>query len=222
MLLDLVENITLLITLCWLHGMIMRYLDESERLGKVFAGLLFGAVCIVGMEIPLVLTEGIIFDGRTAVLSMASFFGGPLVGAIAGSMAGLFRLWIGGIGVTPGLLNILVPVLMGLGFRHIHRRGWVPFNAVTLLIFSIVLQGFQVLNLALLPAEHFALFLEHALVPLITVLIPATLLLGLMLKDTRQQALARENLRQNEAYLRAIIEAVPDLSLVLDEDGCCR
>ncbi len=219
MLLDLVENITLLITLCWLHGMIMRYLDESERLGKVFAGLLFGAVCIVGMEIPLVLTEGIIFDGRTAVLSMASFFGGPLVGAIAGSMAGLFRLWIGGIGVTPGLLNILVPVLMGLGFRHIHRRGWVPFNAVTLLIFSIVLQGFQVLNLALLPAEHFALFLEHALVPLITVLIPATLLLGLMLKDTRQQALARENLRQNEAYLRAIIEAVPDLSLVLDEDG---
>jgi len=219
MLIDLIENITLLITLCWVHGMIMRYLDGRERLGMLCAGLLFGAVCIVGMQSPLVLTEGIIFDGRTAVLSMAAFFGGPLVGAIAGSMAGLFRLLVGGIGVIPGLLNILMPVLMGLGFRYLHRRGWIPFNAGTLLVFSIVLQGLQVLNLALLPAEHFALFLEHALVPLIVVLMPATLLLGLMLKDAQQQKLAREALHQSEAYLRAITEAVPDLALVLDEDG---
>jgi len=90
MFIDLIENLTLLITLCWLHGMTMRYLDGYEQLGKVCAGLLFGAVCIVGMNIPLVLTDGIIFDGRTVVLSMAAFFGGPVVGVIAGGMA-VFR-----------------------------------------------------------------------------------------------------------------------------------
>ena len=219
MFIDLIENITLLIALCWLHGMIMRYLDGYERLGKVCAGLLFGAVCIAGMEIPLVLTDGIIFDGRTVVLSMAAFFGGPLVGAIAGCMAGFFRLWLGGAGLAPGLLNILMPILMGLAFSYIHRRGWVPFNIGSLLVFGVVLQGLQVLNLALLPVDHFALFLEHALLPLVAVLIPATLLLGLLLRDVQLQRQAREALRQSEAYLRAITEAVPDLSLVLDEDG---
>ena len=219
MFIDLIENLTLLITLCWLHGMTMRYLDGYEQLGKVCAGLLFGAVCIVGMNIPLVLTDGIIFDGRTVVLSMAAFFGGPVVGVIAGGMAGLFRLWLGGIGVVPGMLNIVMPVLMGLAFSHMHRRGWVPFNVVSLLIFGVVLQGVQALNLALLPDHLFALFLEHALLPLAAVLVPAMLLLGLMLKDAEQQKLDREALRQSEAYLRAITEAVPDLSMVLDEDG---
>ena len=216
---DLIENITLLITLCWLHGMTMRYLDGYKRLGKVCAGLLFGVVCIAGMKTPLVLTDGIIFDGRTVVLSMAAFFGGPVVGVIAGGMAGLFRLWLGGVGVVPGLLNILMPILMGLTFSHMHRRGWVPFNPGSLLIFGIALQGMQVLNLALLPAHFFALFLEHALLPIAVVLIPATLLLALMLKDAEQQKLDREALRQSEAYLRAIVDAMPDLSLVLNEDG---
>ncbi len=50
MFIDLIENIALLITLCWMHGMIMRYLDGYEQLGKVCAGLLFGSVCIIGME----------------------------------------------------------------------------------------------------------------------------------------------------------------------------
>ena len=34
MLIDLVENATLLISLCWLHGMITRYLDENTLPGK--------------------------------------------------------------------------------------------------------------------------------------------------------------------------------------------
>ena len=219
MFLELIENITLLVTLCWMQGLITRYLEGNERLGTICSGLLFGAVCIVGMTHPLVLVEGLIFDGRTVVLSMAAFFGGPVVGAIAGGMAGLFRLWLGGVGTFPGLLNIAMPVLMGLAFRHLHRRGQVPFNAGSLLIFGLLLQGLQVLILTLLPSESFALVMEHALLPLVVVLLPATLLLGFLLQDAHQQALARETLRQNEAYLRALTEAVPDLSLVLDEDG---
>lgn len=219
MLLDLIQNIALLITLCWLHGMIMRYLGSHERLGKICGGILFGAVAIVAMQTPLVLVEGLIFDGRTVVLSMAAFFGGPLVGVIAGSMAGLFRLWIGGVGVVPGLLNILMPVLMGLGFRYLHRAGRVPVNAVSLLIFGTLVHLLTILNLTLLPASYFALVVEHALVPLSAVMPPAMVLLGLILNDIHQQKLDREALRHSEAYLRAITEAVPDLSLVLDENG---
>jgi diguanylate cyclase (GGDEF)-like protein/PAS domain S-box-containing protein len=219
MFLDLIQNLTLLITLCWLHGMLMRYVDGHIRLGKVCAGILFGTVCTVGMMLPVELEQGLIFDGRTVVLSMAALFGGPLVGVIAGGIAGLYRLWIGGIGVIPGLLNVLMPVLMGLAFYRLHQQRRVSLNAGSLLVFALMVQGLQILILKLLPESHFALFLERALWPMLAVLIPSTVLLGLVLRDVRQQTADREALRESEAYLRAIIEAAPDLTLVLDEDG---
>jgi len=219
MFLDLVENLTLLIALCWLHAMIMRYLDGYELPGKVCSGVLFGAVCIVGMMIPLELADGLIFDGRTVVLSMAAFFGGPLVAGIAGVMAGLFRLSLGGGGLMPGLLNVAMPVLMGLLFRYLYRHHRVPFNVLSLLIFSAGVHLLEVLILALLPADNYALFLEHALVPLLAVLIPAAVLLGLLLEDVEQQRQARNALRQSEAYLKAVTDAVPDVFMVLDEQG---
>ncbi len=219
MFLDLFENLTLLIALCWLHAMIMRYLDGYELPGKVCSGVLFGAVCIVGMMIPLELAEGLIFDGRTVVLSMAAFFGGPLVAGIAGVMAGLFRLSLGGVGLVPGLLNVAMPVLMGLLFRHLYRRHRIPFNVLSLLIFSAGVHLLEVLILALLPADNYALFLEHALVPLLAVLIPAAVLLGLLLEDVEQQRQARDALRQSEAYLKAVTDAMPDVFMVLDEQG---
>ncbi|MCC4259320.1 EAL domain-containing protein [Pseudomonas aestusnigri] len=219
MFLDLVENLTLLIALCWLHAMIMRYLDGYELPGKVCSGVLFGAVCIVGMMIPLELADGLIFDGRTVVLSMAAFFGGPLVAGIAGAMGGLFRLSLGGVGLAPGLLNVLMPVVMGLLFRYLNRHHRIPFNVFSLVLFSTLIHLLEVLNLALLPADNYALFLEHALVPLLAVLIPAAVLLGLLLEDVEQQRQARNALRQSEAYLKAVTDAVPDVFMVLDEQG---
>lgn len=219
MILELIKNVTLLITLCWMHGMLMRYLDGHKLLARVSAGLLYGLVCIIGMATPLTLAEGLIFDGRTVVLSMAAFFGGPWVGVIAGTLAAAFRWWLGGVGVVPGVLNVLMPVLMGLLYRHLHRRGKVPFNVQALLVFGVLVQALQVFNLTLLPADRFALFLQHGLLPVVCVLLPSTLLMGLLLRDIERQKMAREALEQSEAQLRAITEAVPDLSLVLDEEG---
>ena len=219
MFLDLLENLALLVTLCWLHGSIMRYVKGHDQFGKICAGFLFGIVCIVGMMNPLVLDKGLIFDGRTVVLSMSALFGGPWVGAIAGGIAGLYRFWIGGVGVVPGVLSVVMPVLMGLFFHYLHQLRRVPLNAISLLIFGGMVQGLQILILTLLPNEQFALFLDHVLWPLLVVLLPSTLLLGLLLRDVHQQKIDRESLRESEAYLRAITEAVPDLAVVLDEDG---
>lgn len=218
---DLALNICLLVTLCWVQGMLMRYLDESRMVSQISAGVLFGTVCIIGMMIPLKAFEGLIFDGRTVVLSMAAFFGGPWVGGIAGTIASAFRLWLGGIGTTPGILNTITPVLMGLGYRYAHQHWRLPFNLATLLVFGLLMQGLQILNLSLLPDEVFALIKDHVLMPLLIVLLPATILFGLLLKDVYQQKLNHQALLESESYLRAITDAVPDLSMVLDDEGRC-
>lgn len=219
MLLELIKNATLLVSLCWMHGLLARYLDERSTPGKLVSGLLFGAVCVIGMLVPLTLVPGLIFDARTVVLSMAAFFGGPLVGVIAGGMAGLYRLWLGGVGAMPGLLNVLMPVLLGLAYRHLHARGRAPFNLRWLLAFAVLVQVLQVLILSLLPADQFAVSRQYAVWPLFLVLVPSTVVLGFLLEDVRLQKRDREALRQSEAQLRAITDAVPDISIVLDEDG---
>lgn len=219
MFVDLVENLAMLVTLCWLHGTIMRYVKGHELFGKICAGFLYGVVCIVGMMNPLVLGNGLIFDGRSVVLSMSALFGGPWVGAIAGAIAGLYRFWIGGVGVVPGVLSVLMTVLMGLFFHYFHQHRRVPINAISLLIFGGMVQALQILIFTLLPREQFALFLDHALWPMLVVLLPSTLVLGLILRDVHQQKIDRDSLHESEAYLRAITDAVPDLAVVLDEDG---
>lgn len=219
MLLDLIENLALLMTLCWLHETILQNLKGHILLSKICAGALFGLVCIVGMMIPLVLAQGIIIDGRTVILSLSALFGGPLVGFIAGCIAGLYRLWVGGIGAIPGLLNILMSVLMGMAFHYLHQKRRIPLNTGSLLIFGGIVQVLQILNIRLLPEKIFATFVEYTLWPLVIVQLSSTLLLGLILRNIHQQKNDRDALYESEAYLRAITEAIPDIALVIDEEG---
>ncbi|KMN12401.1 hypothetical protein TU86_17385 [Pseudomonas weihenstephanensis] len=219
MLLDIIENLALLMTLCWLHETLIRNVKGHILLSKICTGALFGLVCIVGMMTPLVLAQGIIIDGRTVILSLSALFGGPLVGLIAGCIAGLYRFWVGGVGAIPGLLNILMSVLMGMAFHYLHQKRSIPLNALSLLIFGCIVQGLQILNIRLLSEKIFAIFVENALWPLVFVQLLSTLLLGLILRNIHQQKNDREALHESEAYLRAITEAMPDTAIVIDQGG---
>lgn len=216
---DLLINAMLLISLCWLHGVITFYSNANYLPKKILSGMLFGFVCILGMSMPLVLVDGLIFDGRAVVLSMSALFGGALVGLIAGSLAAIYRWWIGGVGHLTGILNILMPVILGLMYRYLRLSGRVHFSFLTLAVFSACLQILQLYIISFVPIEKFHLFINHGLVPFVIVNFSLTLLIGFMLRDNELKYISRQALLQSESQLRAISNAVPDVSLVLDEDG---
>src|SRR5690606_11964309 len=124
--------------------------------------------------------DGVIFDARTVVLSMAALFGGPIAAGIAGLIAGVYRLWVGGLGVWVGLINVLLPIVLGLGCRHFHRRGQIAVGSWQLLLFGLVLHGGVVASLLLLPAQLVAPTLEQVAVPMLLVLPTTVVLLGLL------------------------------------------
>lgn len=88
-----------------------------------------------------------------------------------------------------------------------------------MLLFGALVHLLLVLSLILLPRAYFSQALPLVAVPMFLVLTPATLLLGLLLQDLFQQARDRQALRESAARLRAVSEANPDLTLVLDEEG---
>lgn len=216
MIVSLINGVTLLLALCWLHAFITRRWNKHSPAIQLVLGLLFGAICVIGMLNPISPEPGIFFDGRNVVLSMAALFNGPLVATVAGLIAGIYRIWMGGSGTTLGLVEISLSILLGLCYRNFYLRGMLNIGPWQLWCLGVLM---QILSMLLLFAAQAALIQEQAPASLLLVMPIATIVLGLMLKDIDQRKKIELSLQLRESRLSAITEAIPDTLLVLDEDG---
>ncbi|MBS67852.1 MAG: histidine kinase [Pseudomonas sp.] len=218
-----VQNAVMLLALCWLLAFTTRSWNRSgQRSAQLLAGLWFGSACIIGMLMTSTGQTGIILDARTVVLSMAGLFGGPLVAAIAGTLAGAYRLWLGGPGVVPGIANILLPIAFGLTYGCAYRKRLLGIGFWQLLAFGLLLHLCAVALIALmLPSDLGTTAVREAALPALLTLPIATATLGVLLKDLLERDKIEQALRSSEARLRAIGQAIPDPLLVVDEDGHC-
>ncbi len=219
MVLQLTEGVAMLLALCFLHGANMRALKNWPWLGQIFSGLLFGSVCVLGMLNPVTLAPGVFFDARSVILSMAGLFGGPLVAALSTLIAMAWRLWAGGTGALVGVMVIMLSTLLGLGYRMARARGRLDVQPLTLMAFGLVLH-LGVLGLFQWLAPDMVQHINATLaLPLLLVFIPATALLGILLRDVENRQATERALIDSSARLRAIATALPDVLLVIDAQG---
>lgn len=216
MIISLINGATLLLALCWMHAFITRRWDKQSTAIQMVLGLLFGAICVISMLNAISPESGMYFDGRSVVLSMAALFNGPLVACIAGLIAAIYRIWVGGSGMAFGLVEIGLSILFGLFYRHYYLSGKITIGPWQLWFLGLLM---QVLVMLLLPAAQAASSQEQAAAPLLLIMPIATVVLGLMLKEIEQRKRTDFALQLSESRLRAITEALPDSLLVLDEDG---
>ncbi|MDP3229080.1 MAG: EAL domain-containing protein [Acidovorax sp.] len=219
MFIELVKGVALLLALCFLHGFNMRAWRQRPLVGQAFSGLIFGGICVVGMLTPVVLMPGVIFDARSVVLSMAGLFGGPLVAGIAATMAVMGRLWVGGAGVEVGLMVIALCTAMGLLYREGRARGRLGVEPLTLALFGLLLHTAVVGIFQLLPAEVVMRVNQTLTLPFLLTFTPATVVLGLLLRDVEARLATEQALKGTAARLHAITRAIPDVLLVLDSHG---
>lgn len=219
MTLDLVKTAALLLSLCLLQGISARLLIEYPRVARLSSGIIFGMICIVGMMMPIVMAPGFIIDGRTAVLSMAGFFGGPVVGFVAVTLAAAYRGWLGGTGALVGIATICASMLLGLAYRAVVDKGRAGRGLKPFLVFGLLVHVVSLLLFTLLPAEHLNRIVFELALPYLLVLTITTALLGAMLQAIEDHMRLERALATSESRLRAITHANPDLVMVLDEDG---
>ena len=72
----LIHNLALLVALSVVSGFVEHHWRDTPR-GSLLQGLLFGGVAVVGMLNPFVLGPGLIFDGRSVMVSLGGLFFGP-------------------------------------------------------------------------------------------------------------------------------------------------
>ncbi len=122
-LIDLIYNLSVLIALSVLSGFIDLRFNRTKLKGKIFQGLLFGVTAIIGMLYPFHMVEGIIFDGRSIVISLCTLFFGPLSGIIASTISIIFRNYLGGGGAFIGSMVIISSFLIGLLFYFRNKKS---------------------------------------------------------------------------------------------------
>jgi diguanylate cyclase (GGDEF)-like protein/PAS domain S-box-containing protein len=219
MFIELVKGVALLLALCFLHGFNIRLWRRRPLVGQFFSGLIFGGICVVGMLTPVVLMPGVIFDARSVVLSMAGLFGGPLVACIAAAMATTGRLWLGGAGAEVGLMVIALCTVMGLLYREARARAKVGVRPVPLAVFGLLLHLAVIAVFQLLPAVVLQRVNQTLALPFLLTFTPATVVLGLLLRDVEDRMATEHALAGTAARLKAIAQAIPDVLLVLDAQG---
>ncbi len=204
------KAVALLLALCLLHGFIVRRWQNDELTGQVLSGILFGGICVVGMLIPIVLTPGVIFDARSVILSMSGLFGGPVVGGIAGLIAGGYRLWIGGSGVVVGVSVVVACVLLGLAYRYGCQRGWLSKGLWQFLVFGLLVHLVEVFLFTFLPEGIVDRVMESIALPMVLTFTPATALLGWLLLSIEEQIRTAKSLAESEARFRDVAEISGD------------
>ena len=221
MIIELVQTVALLLALSLLHGFTVRCLPTRPRLARVASGIVFGTVCVVGMMVPITLAPGVIVDGRSVLLSMAGLFGGPATGLIAGTIAGAYRLWLGGSGMVIGATVIALAVALGLAYRVAWRRSARARAPLALFAFGVAVHVLSMVLIAQVPAQSLPQVYAALGLPYLLIMGTATMLLGLLLQDLEKREHNERTLRERTARLRAITGAVPDILFVLDETGLC-
>lgn len=96
MFIDIVQNISILLAFALLYDYVwLKYEEKSTWLVKIITGGVIGFIAVVLMKTPWVMVEGLIFDVRSVLLSVAGLFFGLVPTLVAVVIAAIVRYWLG-------------------------------------------------------------------------------------------------------------------------------
>ncbi len=207
--LQLTYNMAILVAMVMTSGLIRRGQEAPQR-QALLQGFLFGAATVVNMAAPMVLGPGLIFDPRTVTLSLCGLFFGPLAAGVAAVMALAYRLFLGGTGVTMGVLVIISAAAWGLYFYRRWSRPKLAIRLRQLLLLSVVVHITELLLMATLPAPLGWQTLQRLGLPIMLAFPLLTVLLGKMLtsQDAMDETVAA--LRKSEHLHSSILQTAMD------------
>lgn len=219
----LLQNVAILLSFALLYDYFWISSTKKKSLTKkFFSGLIIGAITLILMLTPGVLSPGLVFDTRSVILSISGLFFGIIPTAIAVIIASLYRIFLGGDGVYMGTAVIITAGAIGVLYRRF-RPNWRESKFLKeLLLLGLITHIVMLLCTFLLPDTKMLSTIKAIIVPLIFVYTPGTVLLGwFMVKQevNRRNHRVNEKLVESERRFTDMLTNVKLLSVILDNDG---
>jgi len=216
---DLVLNLSLLVALSIVSGFIEKRWPHKTRFGIIMQGILFGVTAILGMLRPLNLGPGLIFDGRSVMVSLCALFFGPWAVSVAVVMTVVWRMMIGGVGALTGSLVILSSAGIGLVSFFRFRPGGNPPSILTLYLFGLIVHLAMLAMMFTLPGNAGLIVVKQIGLPVMLMYPLATILAGMILSDQVRVEQSAKMLQASEEKYRTLFEESLDGIFITSPGG---
>jgi PAS domain S-box-containing protein len=218
--LDLIYKLSLLVAFSVLSGFINARFNKSGLTGKVLQGILFGIAAVIGMQQPFVLEEGIIFDGRSIVISLCTLFFGPVSGLITSAFTLIFRVFLGGAGTLTGILVITASFLIGYYFNYKRRKTPAyTISWLNLYLFGIWVHTAMLILIFTLPGKYVLEAYRVLTLTVIGIYPVISLLIGKILLDEEDIKIYIEQIKERESLYRITLYSIGDAVITTDIRG---
>lgn len=215
---DLANNATLLLLLAVLHQLLIASSRIDPLRLRILAGVLFGVTAVIGMFLPVDLMPGVIFDGRSVILSIGGLFGGPLVAIVSSSIAAIYRTWLGGLGTFVGVSVIFTASAIGVvGHHHLKQKRW-QLTPLTMIVFGFFVHILCFAWMFFLPIEIRLQVFESVWIPSLIILPIMTFVICSLILLVENRVNTEKDLCKSEQNYRLLVESLPQMIFTKDKD----
>jgi len=181
---------------------------KNDYIKQVLIGLSTGAIALLLMGTPWVLSEGIVFDTRSVLISISGLFFGTIPTIIGMAVMVVYRVYSGGDGVVMGTAVVLVSGITGLLWRHFRYKKISTLSLSEVYVFGLVVHAGMLACTVLLPDAKRAIVLETIYLPVILIYPVGTTLLGWLLLVGEERRNMIELVAEREKNFRGLFNTV--------------
>ncbi|MAZ85952.1 MAG: hypothetical protein CML31_17865 [Rhizobiales bacterium] len=172
----------------------------DNRVRSFLVALIFTGAVAGTMSLPIAVGSGVYFDLRHVLLVLAAPFGGLGAAMLTGTVAAIYRIWLGGAGALAGVAGILISVSVGVFSLRLFQLRRRTFKRSVLIG---LMPSCSLLSLSLLPPETAAGVLKAIALPMIVSNFMGAIVV-LSLLDRRKTQIEREAELEESAHTDAL------------------
>nr|WP_321404658.1 PAS domain S-box protein [uncultured Desulfobacter sp.] len=205
----LFNNLATFIALVAFYGYLIRKYHTLFWVHRqILTGILFGVFAIGCMYARIQISEGVIVDQRNAIVILSGAFGGPISALFSAVMAGTLRFYLGGTGLTGGIVNVVISAIAGsILYRYKTNFESIKKAAVYSLIATLaIIPGFLFVKDL---QTGWQLFKAIGL-PFSTATYVGVFLIGFLLKKQEQSFSIEQSFRQSQERLELALTGAND------------
>lgn len=223
----LANNAALLLAMGTIYDAVLLSSRASIPYKSHFSGIALGLIGIAIMATPMQITDGVIIDSRSVLLSTAGLFFGLIPTLVTALFTVLFRILEGGQGMMAGIAFIISSGAIGLIWRHYRNAEGRTLHWTELYIFGLAVHLVMLLITLIFLPQSIAFAITSAITLPVLLLYPAvTVLLCMALSHQRTRKETEKALRASELkhrrtadQLQATLKTIPDQLFEIDLDG---
>ncbi|MGB9836272.1 MAG: LytS/YhcK type 5TM receptor domain-containing protein [Candidatus Saccharicenans sp.] len=196
---SLILNVSLILALVALYSLVIRVTSFGKKAWLVLNGLVFGLTAVAAMSVAYHYSSGVIYDGRSIILSLSGLYAGTIPTIIASLIALLYRFYLGGNGLMAGLTTIIFCAATGLLFRRKFTYRINHLGKLELLAFGLVVHLVMLAcQLLIKPWPAGVMVISRIWLPIMLTFPAATMLTGLLLQQENRRLEAELKVRESE------------------------